>query len=371
LPQSEHGLLRQTLRYLEAERKLPSVDWDLLVRQARSAGLLARLAIKLDELKLLSAVPAPALRHLAGEAALAAKHDRDVHWEIGRIKAALRDVGAPLIFLKGAAYILAALPAARGRLFGDVDIMVPREKLEEVEGALRGAGWYPTDLDAYDERYYRQWMHQIPPMTHYARGTTVDVHHTIVARTTLLDLNAQKLFAAAEPATTDSEVKTLAPADMVLHSAVHLFNGGEFDRGMRDLDDLNQLLRHFGARPAFWPQLLGRAIDLDLRRPLFYALRYTARLCATPVPEDFLNARDLQPPSPLRRAIMDRMFERALRPPHPSCRDAWTGISLLLLYIRAHYLLMPLRLLVPHLVRKGLIGRHSTEEARPPLRKPH
>jgi hypothetical protein len=32
------------------------------------------------------------------------------------------------------------------------------------------AGWAATHHDAYDQRYYRQWMHELPPMQPYARG---------------------------------------------------------------------------------------------------------------------------------------------------------------------------------------------------------
>ena len=69
---------------------------------------------------------------------------------------------------------------------------------------------------------------------------------------------------------------------MVLHSAMHLFYDGEFDHGLRDLVDIHRLLQRFGAEPAFWQALPGRARVLQLERPLFYALRYAAALLAQP-----------------------------------------------------------------------------------------
>jgi len=351
---SSHDLLQRTLRTLDSGGFPLDVDWDLLVRQARRAGLLARLAIELERQGLLEEVPPQPRLHLEGERALAEKHVRDVRWEIRQIKAALAPLGVPLIFLKGAAYVLADLPPARGRLFGDIDVMVPEDCLEAVEAALKIAGWHFAKLDGYDEKYYRRWTHQLPPMTHSFRGTAIDVHHTIVARTTRLHLNAKKLFAAAVPAPNDPELNTLAPTDMVLHSAAHLLNEGEFERGLRDLHDLNLLLRHFGRDTAFWAALVARAAELDLRRPLYYALRYTDRLCGTPVPNAVRDARDLQPPALPLRALMDALFGRGLRPQHWSCRDSWSRVALLLLFVRAHYLLMPPHLLIPHLVRKSL-----------------
>jgi hypothetical protein len=58
--------------------------------------------------------------------------------QIGR---ALARTGLPLILLKGAAYTMAGLAPGRGRMFSDIDILVPKERLDEVEAALMLHGW--------------------------------------------------------------------------------------------------------------------------------------------------------------------------------------------------------------------------------------
>jgi len=362
--------LRDALHSLHRRGAVAVQDWDLLIRQARRAGLLARLGHEMADAGLLRSVPAEPRRYLEGECILAEKHARDVRWEVRQIKAALAEMGAPIVLLKGAAYTLAGLPPARGRLFTDIDIMVPFESLGEVEAALRRAGWDSGDITPYDERYYRRWMHQIPPMTHALRGTAIDVHHTIVARTARHRLNARKLFDAAVSVPGDPVLRTLAPADMILHSATHLLNEGEFERGLRDIDDLHLLFRHFGADPEFWPLLLDRAAELDLRRALYYAMRYARCFLGTPIPEDVANSARLEPPGTALRAVMDRLFDRALRPAHASCRDAFSRVALLLLYMRGHLLLMPPHILVPHLLRKAVRGKPKEPAPRPGLGDP-
>ncbi|MBV9523936.1 MAG: nucleotidyltransferase family protein [Alphaproteobacteria bacterium] len=344
---------------LLADRSLP--QWDLLIRLARQSGLLARLHGLLEERGVLGDVPEAPRRHLIGAAILAAKHARDVRWEVRCIKRALAPLGIPIILLKGAAYVMGCLPAAAGRIFSDVDILLPEDVLPEAEAQLRRAGWVAAPLGSDDERYYRVWMHQIPPMTHRRRGTTIDVHHTIVARTTRLHLSAGKLIAAAVAIEGDAMLRMLAPTDMVLHSATHLLNEGGFGHGLRDLDDLDRLLRHFGRDGGFWPALMNRAAELDLRRPLFYALRYTTRLLGTPMPAAGLARARLDPPNLALRRLMDALFARALRPDHPACRDALSGIALAMLYLRAHHLLMPWHILVPHLIRKARMRRKEPE----------
>jgi hypothetical protein len=356
-----HGALIRLLAEPDLLPRQTLAEWDLVIPQARRAGLLGRLHHLAAATGGLDAIPAAPRRHLEAERTLTDKHRRDVGVELRCIKRALSGLDIPIVLLKGAAYVAADLPPARGRVFSDIDILVPSVALDAVERELLRLGWHFDELDAYNERYYRRWMHQIPPLTNAARQTAIDVHHTIVARTTGLKLTSAKLFAAALPVPGDAVLRTLAPTDIILHSATHLLNEGKFDRGLRDLDDLNLLLRHFGADPAFWPALVERACALDLRRPLFYALRYAARLLATPVPPEILAAPGLGAPNAALRRLMDLLFDRALRPEHPSCRDALSGPALFMLYLRAHWLLMPPHILLPHLLRKAFARRFPDE----------
>ena len=144
----ERDLLRPALRSLHSRFTIENAHWDLIVRQARGAGMLARLAFELEERGLLGAVPFQPRQHLEAARALAEKHDRDTRWEVGRIKVALAPTGIPIILLKGAAYVMAGLSPARGRMFGDVDILVPWAQINSVEFALAGAGWHQKRLDS-------------------------------------------------------------------------------------------------------------------------------------------------------------------------------------------------------------------------------
>src|SRR5579883_1789944 len=158
-------------------------DWDRAVREARRAGLLARLSLLIAEHNLGSHVPPRAQPHLDAAGVLARKHGDDVARELRHIRTALGAASHPVILLKGASYVAAGLPAAAGRLFGDIDILVPRAAIISAETALTAGGWSGVKQDDYDQRYYRQWMHEIPPLQHRTRHTTIDVHHTIVPPT--------------------------------------------------------------------------------------------------------------------------------------------------------------------------------------------
>jgi hypothetical protein len=349
-------LLLQLLRQPGQLAGAGLADWELILRQAALANLTPALYHLMDGAGLLERVPAPARAHLEWARAAGERHAQGVRFEVLKIRQALAATGIPVLLLKGTAYAMAKLPAAAGRLFTDVDILVPKDRLPEVEGALMLAGWACAHHDAYDQRYYREWMHELPPMEHFARRSLIDVHHAILPETARARPDPARLRAAALPVDGDASLQVLAPADMVLHSAVHLFYDGELEHGLRDLLDLHRLLADFGRAPAFWEELPARARELELARPLFYALRYAGRLLQTPVPAAAGLAAEAGRPNAVLLACMDQLFGRALLPAHASCADWFTGSARFLLYIRANWLRMPPLMLARHLFHKAFLS---------------
>jgi hypothetical protein len=357
-------LLSATLRDPDSLRHFSIGDWDLLVRQARSAGLLARIRHVLDQHNLINDIPSVARWHFDAAATLANKQQLAVRWEVSQIRQALAELGIPVIVLKGGAYVMAQLPAATGRLFNDIDILVPREILGQVEAALMLAGWHATGLSEYDKRYYRRWMHEIPPMQHIQRATVIDVHHAILPDTARYHPDSTKLRSRAVAVEDFSGVYVLAAEDRILHSATHLFHDGELPHGLRDLTDLDLLLRDGAASPDFWTRLTTRADELQLGRSLFYALRYLRHFTATPIPDSVFAALHDVTPNRVTLALMDSIFSRVLAPVHQSCADAFTPAARLAAFVRAHWLRMPAHLLIPHLFHKAFIS--PTLDKEPP-----
>mgnify|MGYP001812569375 FL=1 len=342
--------LVEVLNRPECLHSLNLAEWDYLVRQARRAGLLSRIYNLTQERGLLGQVPDAIRHHLESSRVIADKQVRVVQYEVRRIQQALAGHDVPVVLLKGAAYVMANLPPAQGRIFHDVDILVPRDRIDEVERQLRIHGWLTTHQSEYDQRYYRQWMHELPPLRHASRKTVLDVHHAILPLTSRLHPDPAKLLGQALDL--GDNLKILSPPDMLLHSATHLFHDGEMENAFRDLVDLDGLLRHFGQDEAFWAQLVERARELELVRPLYYALRYTQDILGTPIPEGVLRETWTGKPGTVTARIMDALLNHALVPDSPEHKTPFNGFARGLLYVRGHYLRMPLYLLIPHLVHQ-------------------
>jgi len=285
---------------------------------------------------------------------IASQQQRAVHWELIQLTQALGEIEGPVLLLKGAAYAAANLAPAPGRLFSDIDILVPRTQLDATEAALMLDGWVSGHRSAYDQRYYRQWMHEIPPMTHLRRRTVLDLHHNILPETARLRTRAEPILARARPLPTFPRFAIPSPVDLVLHCATHLFHEGEWAHGLRDLVDLDAMLREYLDAPEFGQELLEVAGEMNLGRPLYYGLRYCRRVLATPIQDDLLE-RCPSRPDDATASRMDRLFIPAFSTVHHSCRMPGAGLASLVLFIRSHWLRMPMHLLLPHLLRKAWI----------------
>jgi len=336
---------------------LDAGSWDKLIRLARHADLLGRIAGIARAQTGDTGIPPAALTHLRAEQVLLAAQRASVEREVAYLERALADLSIPVVLLKGAAYLIADLPAALGRTFSDIDILVPVTALAPVESALQLAGWQTTPLDAYDQRYYREWMHELPPFQHLRRQSVLDVHHNIMPLTARLKPDATHLLAAAQALPGRPQLHTLCPEDMVLHSMTHLFHNEEFSHGLRDLSDLDRLLRHFAPTPGFAERLCERAHLLQLGRPLYYGLHLSKRLLGTPIDKTLLQAvKKRWAPAPPLHGLMDWLWSSVLRSPHPETRPRGSAVAHFLLYVRAHWLKMPVWRLLPHLLHKALIS---------------
>jgi hypothetical protein len=342
-------LLVRVVRDPEHLRTISPEQFSSLIDVAQRARLLGWLIDQADIHRGPAACPGWLSDRIVTARARAREYERALRWEIDRLDRAFSGTGFPWVLLKGAAYVAGGLAPGRGRRVADIDVLVPEEHLGTAEAVLRQHGWEDSALDAYTSRYYREWMHELPPMVHQERHSVVDLHHAILPRTSRLHPPTSRLLERS--ILTDDGVRVLCPAHMVLHAAAHLFHDGEITGAIRDLVDLDALLRGFGSRSEFWPDLVREAEALELTRPAYYALRYAHRLLGTAIPMEAHSAMDCwKPLAPVTR-LMDAVVERTL------LASAVSSTAAFALYVRSHWLRMPPLLLARHLLRRALRRR--------------
>ncbi len=323
------------VRALRDPASLPlDCDWTALISTARAEALIGTLAYRLQDLDLPERVAGLFAMHRAD----AERTRVQALWEAEMTRRALAPLGVPVLLLKGTAFLAAGLDAGQGRSIGDLDILVPKEALTEVEQALIGVGWERLKpADGYDDFYYREWMHELPPLIHRERDRMIDVHHTILPPTARPKPDAAALL--ADSVMLPNGLRMLSPEDVIVHAAAHLIADGDMAGGLRNLWDIDRLLREFEREEGFWERLAARARHHDLDKAVRRAARLAHRLYRTPIPKAW-------------RRSGDGLFVRRLL-----ARDGWGRqrhtFTRFGFYLRGHLMRMPPLMLARHLLNKA------------------
>lgn len=367
--------------------------WTDLLAIARAEALAGTLAYRVAG----QPMPEPVAAMLADHRAAADTGMRVALWEAEMCRRALDPLGIKTILLKGTAYAAAGMLAARGRQIGDLDILVPRDRIDQAEKALLAAGWEWVKEDAYDDAYYRQWMHELPPMIHKDRDRMIDVHHTVLPLTARITPDADAMIAGAIPlpsrlranwivppaqsetaggsfafaglgegmsvhSTTHTDppltppasgrgTYILSPEDRICHAAAHLFADGDLQGGLRNLWDIHCLIEEGDGESEresetddFLARVEDRASQHGLAATVRRAARHASALYGCNIPPAWQSADSLD------RRITPRLLARNGwgQETHKALRQAF--------YIRSHWLRMPPLMLTRHLWTKWRKG---------------
>ncbi len=364
------AMLVTALRDPQSTAALDARSWTALLTIARAEQLIGTLAHRLRGIAMPGQIAA-----MLDDAHINAEYQRRTAlWEADCARRALVNYGGKVVLMKGTAYVAANLIAGEGRHIGDLDIMVAREDLAEVERLLLGVGgWEWVKENAYDDAYYRDHMHELPPMIHKERDRMIDVHHTILPLTARPKPDADAMLRdaiplplaggarggpdchtlallapsppPAPPASGRGELFAFSPTDMVIHCAAHLFADGDLTGGLRNLWDFHCLVSEFSEQDeAFWPKLQARSQQQQLWGAVHLAARLAWNLYGTDIPPGWQiwgNA--------------DSFYVRRLL-----ARDEWgrgtAKFTRLAFYIRSHWLRMPPLMLMRHLWTKWRKG---------------
>jgi hypothetical protein len=362
-------LMVKALREPAGTAALDAEAWTALIAIARAEQLIGTLAMRLEG----QTVPGAVAAILADAKINADQQRQSALWEAECAARTLAEHPGKVVLMKGTAYVATGLKAGEGRHIGDLDIMIARDDLPQVEALLlQKGGWEWVKEDAYDDAYYRDHMHELPPMIHTERDRMIDVHHTILPLTARPKPDAAAMLADSKPlpfrggvgvglpqkhVVEDSRptpspspegegrLYVLSPTDMACHCAAHLIADGDLAGGLRNLWDFHSLLDEFVSQdPGYFTKLRARAEHHQLWPAVNRAARLAHALYGIDIPKDWLrwNARD-------------KWFIRCM-----TARDGWGRSTRkgtrLIFYIRSHWMRMPPMMLARHLWTKWRKG---------------
>ncbi len=224
---------------LDGLEQLSETDWSDFLRILRAKSLTASYYRRLCNKGIESVIPDYCRNAFISAVRFADAQAHQTRTQALKLCRLSADHNIPIIFLKGAAYTLGQTQNSLGRLMSDIDICVARDQISQLEAALLECGWSFKDIDEHDDKYYRAWSHELPPLKHDEDGVVLDVHHTLLPPIKGRLLNIEDLLTS----TSDGDSFPVPSMEwLVLHSALHLILNEDVENGLRDLTDVYSLL---------------------------------------------------------------------------------------------------------------------------------
>jgi len=349
---SAAGISKSTfLAILSQQKKLETLtpaQQDALLRVAISAhmhGVLAGIANKQSPLLL----PRPLTRHFSSVNTFSFAQKTQVIASVTLLSEQLLSANVPVLLLKGAAYILGNKHNAHGRLISDIDILVQQDALKVVESVLHQHGWRAKQLNDYDEKYYREWSHELPPYVHNQTGVTLDIHHNLIPSSSGKTVNISELHASKVEVGNNVYI----PSDgyLILHSAIHLLLNDDTEKGLRDCFDLHSLIQNYLLSKPI-ESLRSIFIDANCDAEFSVLIHLLNRVFADQYHTILLASENLTPLSWHEKMLVSSLYKTVF----PQTQHLLDNASLLArqhVYVHGHLSKMPMRLFIKHISYKS------------------
>ncbi|MHB8143662.1 MAG: nucleotidyltransferase domain-containing protein [Thermoleophilia bacterium] len=270
------GCARLPLRNFQntdiSEAPFDRLDWDNLIDTARRHGLAPLLFKTITDTGVHDRVPPLALKKLKSAYLSSLLGNQILYRELSAPLAAMAAEEIPVILMKGAALCQTIYSDMALRPFGDLDILVPRDRVEPCRRILADLGfelicgiYFPVS-DEDNSRVGCEWSYQHD-------GKILELHWDLINLLEPFRVDINTFWKGAQPIEiSGNNALVMSPEAQLLHLCLHQFKHRW--EHLRDLVDISILIEKQGSE-IDWRGLAATARSQKLGR-CFY---YTVNLC--------------------------------------------------------------------------------------------
>lgn len=194
----------------------PGWSWERLFDEANKNALLPAVSLALrDRIDL--PLPSDVSGFLSAIASLNLERNESIRLEAESVVALLNRIGIEPVLLKGSAYlVLGVFANPAERYLVDVDLLIPKERIEAAAALLIENGFVRDDTDRFG-----RFRHHHPPLRRPG-CVSVEIHHTLGMGPSGSILPAQEVLARATPCSFgSSRARVPCPDHLAIHLVLH------------------------------------------------------------------------------------------------------------------------------------------------------
>lgn len=236
----------------------PGFLWEPMLALAHRHLVAAPWYAALRRRGLLKRAPVEMVEHLVVLHELSIQRNRLLRRELIRAAHAFNALGVEPLLLKGALALLPGQsPEIAARLLGDLDLLIPADRLADCRNALQAFGYSAT----HKEDHYTS-HHHAPPLFHPDHGAKFELHRAVLGGPLAAALPAEEVWRDSQPVSIKRAfVRTPSLTHRVLHNLLHtLIQDHRAELGtveLRQVLDLVQFRAHEDAG-IDWPLIRTR-----------------------------------------------------------------------------------------------------------------
>lgn len=265
--------------------ELGEEDWARICSLSQQLGVASLLYFRLLSQGCVKDLPAASHEYLRIAYTHTAMRNTRLYHFLKPVLIAMDESGIPVTLLKGAYLAKGVYRNIAARPMGDVDFLVPTDKLRLVAEIIEGMGYVP-EHEVSPGRFGR--CHHLPSYTS-REGLSVEVHssaHFMNLTGRISDDEYSRLSERARPWMMDGcEVSVLSPEDQLLHLCLHPSTAHAFVVDLRPFFDIAQMIE-FHAGELDWDALLSRARSWGYLRAVVFTLSLVERWTGAALPPE-------------------------------------------------------------------------------------
>jgi Uncharacterised nucleotidyltransferase len=298
LPAEEIHLIAKGLSHRD-------LDWNYIAAAACAHGIAPLIYHNLCQSRVTRVLPHGSMERLRNSYYGNAARNSFLYHELRNVLRAFREQQIEVVVLKGAALAEPVYPNRALRPMSDLDLLVKKEKLTEVETKLLDMGYILQDRgkgkEFYQERHYH-WVFSKKP------DLDIEIHWHVKRPTSAFEINIDELWKSTQAVKVASVGALILSPEVLLlylcqHSWKHSLNGG-----MRPFIDIAQTTR-FYASEINWQEVARLSAQWQMNPCAFLGFSLARDLLDARIPESCL--KELRPEN-FSTAIMDWARERVL-----------------------------------------------------------
>lgn len=295
------------------EAKISGINWGNFLKRAKENSISSLIYSKLNENKHdFLTTPAKIFQELKKDYYLNAARNALIFEELGRILNTLGQKGPQVIVLKGAALAETVYKNLAFRPMLDIDLLVKKDDLRDLDEQLKKLRYWPSDRDVNDIDLSSSYLTTLDYRSSSENSISLHIHWHFVNSTVPNDSLVENIKMeniwrdAIEAKIADVETLVMAPHHLLVHLSEHALRVSHSLCKMAFFYDIHETINSHKEQ-LDWDSLISETLEFNLNRMVYLSLHFTSEYLGTKIPKYVFSSL-----KPRHFSLGERIFKNSV-----------------------------------------------------------